>query len=93
MNVSADPGVTEIVTRLHTVPDDGHSIKLGRAVVVCHDVCQKHEAEGKDRLKIKGDDMWKKICHLVVDSVEAGGARWVYSCGFEDAWKVCFDIS
>jgi hypothetical protein len=38
---------------------------------------------------IKGD-MWDKVLHLIVDSVEAPGPNWVRSCGFEEAWKVSF---
>jgi hypothetical protein len=83
---------TEIIARLHTFPDDGHAIKLGRATVVCHNICKKYEAEGKDWLIVKGDDMWKTVCHLIVDSVEAPGEHWVRSCGFEEAWKVCSDV-
>ncbi len=79
---------TEIIARLHTFPDDGHAIKLGRAVVVCRNICKKYEDEGKDWLVVKGDDMWKNVCHLIVDSVEAPGPHWVRSAGFDEAWKV-----
>ena len=82
---------TEIIARLHTFPDDGHAIKLGRATVVCHNICKEFEADGKDWLKVKGD-MWKTVCHLIVDSVEAPGEHWVRSCGFKEAWKVCSDV-
>ncbi|KAL2256481.1 hypothetical protein VTK26DRAFT_1599 [Humicola hyalothermophila] len=77
----------EIIARLHDFEDDGHAIKLGRAAVVCRNICKKYEDEGKDWIKIKGDDMWKKVCHLIVDSVEAPGPHWVRSCGFDEAWK------
>lgn len=81
--------MTETIARLHEYPDDGHAIKLGRAAVVCHDICKGYEAGSKSWLKVRGDDMWTKICHLIVDSVEAPGPQWVRSCGFEEAWKVC----
>ncbi|KAK4138648.1 hypothetical protein BT67DRAFT_413207 [Trichocladium antarcticum] len=81
-----------IVARLHDFPDDGHAIKLGRAAVICRNVCKKYEDQGRDWVKIKGDDMWAKVCHLIVDSVEAPGARWVRSCGFEEAWEDIPDI-
>ncbi|KAK4148182.1 uncharacterized protein C8A04DRAFT_23978 [Dichotomopilus funicola] len=76
----------EIVRRLHTVHDDGHAIKLGRAAVICRELCKPYETEA-DWLKVKGDDVWEKVCHLIVDSVEAPGPRWVRSCGFDEAWK------
>jgi hypothetical protein len=92
LSTSADCLVTaEIIARLHDFPDDGHAIKLGRAAVICRNICKKYEDEGRDWLKIKGDDMWAKVCHLIVDSVEAPGEHWVRSCGFAEAWKVCAD--
>jgi len=84
--------LAEIVARLHTFPDDGHAIKLGRAAVVCRNICKKYEDEGKDWLVVKGDDMWKNVCHLIVDSVEAPGAHWVRSAGFDEAWKDIPDV-
>ncbi|KAK3308158.1 uncharacterized protein B0T15DRAFT_490753 [Chaetomium strumarium] len=83
----AGGSLPEIIARLHTFPDDGHAIKLGRATGVCHNICRKYEDEGKDWLKVKGEDMWKRVSHLVVDSVEAPGPHWVRSCGFDEAWK------
>jgi hypothetical protein len=87
-------GPADIISRLlHTIPDDGHSIKLGRAAVICHDICRKFEDDPHhqphDWLVIRGDDMWRRVCHLIVDSVEVtSGPRWVRSTGFEEAWKV-----
>jgi hypothetical protein len=83
---------TDIVSRLHNFGDDGHSIKVARAMVICRNICKKYEDEGKDWLKVKGDDMWEEVCHLAVDSVEAPGPRWLRSCGFDEAWKVCSTV-
>ncbi|KAK4657306.1 hypothetical protein QC762_211830 [Podospora pseudocomata] len=76
--------VEEIVSRLHGFGDDGHAIKLGRATVVCRNICREYEE--KEGFMIKGG-LWEKICHLIVDSVEAPGEHWVRSAGFEEAWK------
>lgn len=92
-SVTANSSTTEIIARLHTFPDDGHAIKLGRATVVCHDICSKYEDAGSKWLKVKGDDVWKNVCHLIVDSVEAPGDHWVRSAGFDEAWKVCSIIT
>ncbi|KAK4467009.1 hypothetical protein QBC42DRAFT_165321 [Cladorrhinum samala] len=78
----------DIISRLHSYGDDGHAIKLGRATVICRNICKKYEEEGKDWVQIRGEDLWKKICHLIVDSVESPGDTWVRSAGFEEAWKV-----
>ncbi|KAH6641490.1 hypothetical protein F5144DRAFT_590769 [Chaetomium tenue] len=83
----AGESLADIVARLHTYEDDGHSIKLARAAVICRNICKKYEDEDKGWLKVKGDDMWAKVCHLIVDSVEAPGERWLRSCGFDEAWK------
>ena len=77
----------EIISRLHDFPDDGHAIKLGRASLICHDICKRYE--NREWVRIEGDDLWTKIYHLTVDSVEAPGPNWVRSCGFEEAWKAC----
>ncbi len=76
---------TDIISRLHNFSDDGHAIKLGRAALICRDISKKYE--GKDWIRIKGDDLWTRVCHLVVDSVEAPGPNWVRTCGLDEAWK------
>ncbi|KAK3997557.1 hypothetical protein QBC44DRAFT_364365 [Cladorrhinum sp. PSN332] len=79
--------IQDIIFRLHTFPDDGHAVKLGRAAVICRNICKKYEEQGKDWVQIRGDDAWKKVCHLIVDSVEAPGDTWVRSAGFDEAWE------
>ncbi|KAK0626528.1 HypA protein [Immersiella caudata] len=76
----------EVVRRLWDFEDDGHAIKLGRAALVCKDVCKGFKE--KEWMVIQRDDMWGKVLRLIVDSVEAPGPNWVRSCGFEEAWKV-----
>ncbi|KAI1205932.1 uncharacterized protein F4807DRAFT_441007 [Annulohypoxylon truncatum] len=85
------PGsVNELVPRIHNLEEDGHAIKLYRAVVLGQTVSEKYD--DKDWVKIKGD-LWTKVRHLVVDSVEANGPRWVRSAGFPKAWEVIPDRS
>jgi len=91
-----------IFTRLFDFKDDGHAIKLGRAVRNGELVCGEWEKskkvdgvdgangeggrEGENRMKIKGF-MWEKIGNMVIDSVEDTGAHWARSVGFEEAWR------
>lgn len=85
--VSKDKNVgstDELLRRMHAVEDDGHAIKLFRAVLLGQTVSEKYE--DKDWIKIKGD-LWTKIKHLVVDSVEGSGARWVRAAGDLIAWE------
>ncbi|KAE8449639.1 hypothetical protein EG329_007969 [Mollisiaceae sp. DMI_Dod_QoI] len=75
------PGIFE---RLFNFPDDGHAVKLGRAVANGERVSKEYENE--DWCKIKGF-MWEKIGNMVIDSVEDTGAHWARSVGFAEAWK------
>jgi hypothetical protein len=67
--------------------DDGHAAKLLRTVGAVQKVSEKY-GEGMD-LRIEGD-MWLKIGHMVVDSVEGYGGKdepkWGRSVGFDEAW-------
>lgn len=72
-----------ILTRLCARDDDGHAVKLGRAVAFGEVACREFEGEGWARVK---GGMWGKVGNMVVDSVEGPGSNWVRSAGFEEAW-------
>ena len=74
--------------------DDGHAVKLGRAVRHGELVSEAWEKKkggangaksAEDGMKIKGF-MWEKIGNMVIDSVEDTGANWARSVGFAEAW-------
>lgn len=75
--------------RLFKYEDDGHAVKLGRAVrygeVLMEDT--RGEGNGEEEEELVKKDMWAKIGNMVVDSVEDGGETWVRSAGFEEAWE------
>ncbi|KAK7910926.1 hypothetical protein PG985_013407 [Apiospora marii] len=75
----------QLLPRLHTLSDDGHVIKLWRAMGVGRKISEPYE--GRTWLQIKGRHLWDQVAHLIVDSVEAPGPRWVRNAGFEEAWK------
>ncbi|KAK8135303.1 hypothetical protein PG984_003243 [Apiospora sp. TS-2023a] len=75
----------QLLPRLHTLSDDGHVIKLWRAVGVGRKLSEPYE--GRHWLPIQGRQLWDQIAHLIVDSVEAPGPRWIRNAGFEEAWK------
>lgn len=75
------PGIFE---RLFEFADDGHAVKLGRAVANGERVSKGYESE--EWCKIKGF-MWEKIGNMVIDSVEDSGATWGRSVGFKEAWE------
>jgi hypothetical protein len=82
-----------IFNRLYELEDDGHAVKLARAVAVGERFSKPYEGgedgDGKGErgwVKIKGF-MWEKIGNMVVDSVEDRvGATWARSVGFKEAW-------
>ncbi|KAI1391352.1 uncharacterized protein F4822DRAFT_396481 [Hypoxylon trugodes] len=75
--------LNELAHRLHVLEEDGHAIKLFRAVGLGQTISEKYE--NKSWIKIKGD-LWTKITHLVVDSAESPGPRWVRGAGDPAAW-------
>ena len=77
-------GWDAIIKRVNKLEDDGHASKLVRALAHGEQACKKFES--KQGFVIKGD-MWEKLGHMAIDSVEAGEPHWVRSCGFEKAWE------
>lgn len=75
----------DVVSRLHSFDDDGHAIKLGRAAGICQQVSAQYE--DRDWMRLKGRENWMKVLHMIVDSVEGPGQRWVRTTGLEEAWK------
>ncbi|KAF2024382.1 hypothetical protein EK21DRAFT_94126 [Setomelanomma holmii] len=73
-----------IFGRVVQFEDDGHASKLIRALAYGEQVCKKFER--KEGFMVKGD-MWKKIGHMAIDSVEASEPHWVRSAGFDEAWE------
>ncbi|PQE28606.1 hypothetical protein CJF32_00005695 [Rutstroemia sp. NJR-2017a WRK4] len=73
-----------IFERLWNFEDDGHAVKLGRAVAHAEVVSEGFEKE--EWARIKGF-MWLKIGNMVVDSVEDTGDNWARSVGFSEAWE------
>lgn len=71
---------------MHSLSDDGHVIKLWRAAGVGRKLSEPYE--NQDWLRIKGGKLWDQVAHLIMDSVESPGPRWVRNAGFEEAWKV-----
>ncbi|KAJ0161972.1 Oxidoreductase AflY [Colletotrichum tanaceti] len=76
---------TDLLPRFHSIPDDGHTIKVARALGICHELSSKYG--DKPWIKIKGDYDWLKLVYMLLDGTEHSGTRWVRSAGFEEAWK------
>ncbi|KAJ5995633.1 hypothetical protein N7481_002610, partial [Penicillium waksmanii] len=66
--------------------DDGHLVKLVRALAHGEEVCRV--ADKDSEMPVSGD-MWLRIGNMAVDSTVDGldqGAMWIRSTGFDEAW-------
>ncbi|RSL53076.1 hypothetical protein CEP54_010578 [Fusarium duplospermum] len=74
----------DLLPRIHKIVDDGHTVKLARALILAKRTTEPFE--DKEWVKIKGDD-WLRAMHLLLDANEnAGGTMWVRGAGFDQAW-------
>ncbi|KAL0934789.1 Oxidoreductase AflY 1 [Colletotrichum truncatum] len=81
----SDESVRDIGKRLEDFGDDGHAIKQARATAICHELMKTYK--DKPWAVLNGDEIWKKIQHMVVDAVEGPGVLYVRSAGLEEVWK------
>lgn len=89
----ASPSIHSLIARLHSLPDDGHAIKLARAAAICQQLTRPYVEGKKGWVQIRGEEMWAAVMRVVVDSVTSGGPTWVRSTGLEGAWKEVEDRS
>ncbi|KAJ2896171.1 HypA protein [Zalerion maritima] len=80
--------------KLHFLKDDGHTVKLARAVEIYrHVVAEGKKVSFKSNFSEEGegkgiDDIWGRIMAMIVDSTSRDGEqKWVRSAGMEGAWK------
>jgi hypothetical protein len=70
------------------VIDDGHSIKMVRAIIHASQVCAGEEEKWGEGW-VKGN-MWEKFLNMVVDSVKGKSYHndtfWISGTGFDEAW-------
>ena len=86
----------DIIDRAKKIPCDGHVVKLIRALnhgcVVSRGF--ENQKEARDAFPIKGEQMWLKIAHMVLDSTEDHPSvwdKWMRGPGFAKAWDVVPD--
>lgn len=79
-------GWDEVQARMVAVSDDGHGVKLVRALLHGQQVCAPYEE--REEFRVKAAD-WLQMGHMAVDSVENTDEeeRWVRSSGFDEAWE------
>lgn len=79
-------GWAEIFTRVDALTDDGHASKLVRALANGEKACAEFEDDEGKYWPVKGD-MWLKLGHMAIDSVEGASSKWARNVGFEQAWE------
>ena len=75
----------ELLPRFHVLSDDGHTIKVARALLIAQEESINYSS--RDWLRIRGDKEWLNAHYLLLDSTEDAEAKWVRSAGFDEAWE------
>ncbi|KOS18894.1 Oxidoreductase AflY [Escovopsis weberi] len=75
----------QLFTRYHKIVDDGHTIKVVRALLVAQEFSKKYA--GKEWIRLADDEAWLKAHGVLLRGTESGSPRWVFGVGFDDAWK------
>ncbi|KAF4951993.1 hypothetical protein FGADI_7109 [Fusarium gaditjirri] len=77
----------ELLPRFHDKPDDGHAIKVARALVLAQHNSQQYR--NRPWIRIKDDATWLKAMYVLLDStiLVHSGFPWVRSAGWDEAWE------
>lgn len=81
----------KIIERAKKIPDDGHVVKMVRALNQGHDLCQPLEAVKNDSISLPlRDDMWLKAANMVLDSTQDGVKvpdKWLFGPRYDQCWN------
>ncbi|OAA77250.1 hypothetical protein LEL_04073 [Akanthomyces lecanii RCEF 1005] len=87
----------ELLPRLHAIPDDGHVIKVARALLLAQQASRPYLDRPRQQrpswIRFEDDETWLKAHYALLDSVEGADVesgkepRWVRSAGFDSAWE------
>ncbi|KAL7931253.1 hypothetical protein V8C35DRAFT_310812 [Trichoderma chlorosporum] len=77
----------DLLPRFHGILDDGHTIKVVRALFLARELSEKFA--GAPWVRIADDQTWLKAHQVLLESTEGPQepSLWVRSAGFEDAWQ------
>lgn len=77
----------DLLPLFHEILDDGHTIKVVRALLLAQALSQKYA--GRPWIRIADDETWLKTHQVLLESTQGPQepALWVRSAGFDDAWK------
>ncbi|KAM0255218.1 hypothetical protein ACHAQJ_005982 [Trichoderma viride] len=76
----------DLLPRFYEIIDDGHTIKVVRALLIAQELSQKYS--GKPWIRIADEETWLKVHQILLQSTEGPQepALWVRSAGFDEAW-------
>ena len=81
-------GWDEVQDRVCSIDDDGHTVKLVRAIAHAQEISKPYE--DNDAFRLKQAD-FLQLAHMAIDAAEstAGTSEsgWVRSAGFDEAWE------
>lgn len=92
---SASMGWKELYAAVNKEHDDGHVVKLIRALKNGQEAAKPfEEGEFKDSFPVKGD-MWLKIAQMTLDTTKdwPSDLKWVNFTGFDMGWKIRPDLA
>lgn len=82
--LASDISPRDLLPRVMEIEDDGHTIKLARALIIAQDNT-RHFAD-RGWVRIHNDKQWLRIHHMLLHGVEGQPGQWVRSAGFKEAW-------
>ncbi|KAH7152447.1 hypothetical protein B0J13DRAFT_522738 [Dactylonectria estremocensis] len=75
----------DLLPRIHTIVDDGHTVKLSRALILAQRASEPYA--GRPWIQIAGHDAWSRAHCLLLDCNEHWEVKWVRAAGFKEAWE------
>ena len=80
-----------IIDRSKNIPDDGHVVKMIRALNQGHDLSQPLEAVKDDTISLPiRNEMWLKVANMVLDSTQDGVKvpdKWLFGPRYDQCWQ------
>jgi len=67
--------------------DDGHIVKMMRAVALGERFCQPYEGKGFEGGFPVHGDMWLRVGNMIADSTNGHTRHWVNPTGLDEGWK------
>ncbi|KAL6881583.1 hypothetical protein J3F83DRAFT_722814 [Trichoderma novae-zelandiae] len=86
-SVSSVTKPEDLLPRFHGIMDDGHTIKVVRALLLARELSRRFA--DRPWIRIADDGTWLNAHRFLLESREGkyGASMWVRSAGFDEAWE------